>query len=104
MSFAGQVADGNGSYYLNSEFPGATVNLEYQNQTEGFNGTWNHIGFFEENFYEWKPKLDLAIEYLREKFNDLLKTVKENAKSGERINARTIKDYSDIKFLNPRNF
>ena len=72
------------------------------------NGDWNHMGFFEANYNEWKPKLDVAID---KKFDELEKQRKkfdENwKKSKNNLNDRTIKQdntrISKPKISNPRN-
>ncbi len=61
MSFVGQGIE-QWSILAGQERSDADVNIEYKDQTPGVIGTWNHMGFYPENFSQWKPKLDDEIE------------------------------------------
>jgi RHS repeat-associated protein len=110
MSRMGQGTEGKTNLMLGQAYPNA-VNVGYVDQLKGnpvTNGDWNHMGFFEANYNEWKPKLDVAID---KKFDELEKQRKkfdENwKKSKNNLNDRTIKQdntrVSKPKISNPRN-
>lgn len=107
MSKAGQGLES--SLLYSQKYPEADLNIPYQDQTEGVLGTWNHIGFSEENFKEWKPKFDSALKELNESraiLIEMLKKIQNREKDKSlRENLETKKDnLNPSKIISPRDF
>jgi len=88
--------------------PDADINIPYEDQTKGFIGTWNHMGFNKKNYEEWKPKLDDELKVLIERTNDFANKYKilfdKNKEKKMQNDKSTKKDKTNVKVMSPRFF